>query len=86
MYFDNPDSQVNNVERLIFEFNSYDSNGELFRYGSSLTKKILNKNVDIPFVDVDILYKRVIQLYSFFEGVNSMARDGFDEIATTNEY
>lgn len=86
MYFDNPDSQVNNVERLIFEFNSYDSNGELFRYGSSLTKKILNKNIDIPFVDVDILYKRVIQLYSFFEGVNSMARDGFDEIATTNEY
>lgn len=81
MYFDKQDSQVNNIERLIIEFNSFDSNGELFRYGSSLTKKVLNKNVEIPFVDVDILYNRVIQLYCFFEGVNSWARDGFDEIA-----
>lgn len=81
MYFDKYDSQVNNIERLIIEFNSFDSNGELFRYGSSLTKKVLNKDVDIPLVDIDILYNRVIQLYSFFEGVNSCARDGFDEIA-----
>lgn len=81
MYFDTHDSQVNNVERLIIEFNSFDSNGELFRYGNSLTKKVLNKNIEIPLVDVDILYNRVIQLYSFFEGVNSWARDGFNEVA-----
>lgn len=80
MYFDKNDSQVNNIERLIIEFNSFDSNGELFRYGNSLTKKVLNKDVKIPLVDVDTLYNRVIQLYSFFESVNSWARDGFDEI------
>lgn len=81
MYLDKYDSQINNIERLIMEFNSFDSNGELFRYGSSLTKKVLDKNIKIPLVDVDILYNRVIQLYSFFEDVNSWARDGFDEIA-----
>ena len=84
MYFAESDSQVSNIERLIIEFNSYDSNGELFRYGSSLTKKVLNKNVEIPLVDVETLFNRVIQLYSFFEGVNSWARDGFEETATTN--
>ena len=86
MYIDKFDSQVENIERLIIEFNSFDSNGELFRYGSSLIKKVLNKNVVIPFVDVDILYKRVFQLYSYFEGVNSWARDGYDEITTANKY
>lgn len=86
MYIDKYDSQVENIERLIIEFNSFDSNGELFRYGSSLIKKVLNKNVVIPFVDVDILYKRVFQLYSYFEGVNSWARDGYDEITTANKY
>lgn len=84
MYFDKHDSQVNNIERLITELNSFDSNGELFRYGSSLTKKVLDMNVEMPYIDVDILYDRIIQLYSFFEGVNSWARYGFDEI-TNNQ-
>ena len=81
MYFDECDSQINNIEKLIVELNFFDSNGELFRYGRSLTKKVLNRNVEMPLIDVDILYERVIQLYRFFEGVNSWARDGFDEIA-----
>lgn len=85
-HFDKCDSIVNNIERLIIELNFFDSNGELFRYGSSLTKKVLNKNVEIPLVDVNTLYDRVIQLYSFFEGVNSWARDGFEEISTANKY
>ncbi len=80
MYFDKHDSLVNNIERLILELNSYDSNGELFRYGRSLTKKVLNKNVEMPPVDINILYERVIQLYCFFEGINSWARNGFDEM------
>jgi hypothetical protein len=79
-YFDEYDSQVNNIERLIIEFNSFDSNGELFRYGSSLTKKVLNKDMKMPLIDVDILYNRTIQLYNFFESVNFWARNGFDKI------
>ena len=80
MYFDVNDSQVENVRRIIDELNSVDSNGELFRYGSSLTKKVLDKDMEMPLIDVDILFNRIVQLYNFFEGVNSMARSGFDEI------
>ena len=80
LYFDVNDSEVKNVHRIIMELNSVDSNGELFRYGSSLTKKVLNKDVEMPLVDISILFTRIIQLYRFFEGINTMARNGFDEI------
>ena len=81
-YLDRHDSDVNNIEKLIEELNAYDCNGELFRYGSSLTKRVLKQDTKMPLIDVNILYNRVIQLYSFFEGINSWARDGFDEIAS----
>ena len=80
MYLDINDSEVKNVHRIITELNTVDSNGELFRYGSSLTKKVLNKDIEMPLIDVNILFTRIIQLYRFFEGINHMARNGFDEI------
>ena len=80
MYFNKNDSTIKNVQRIIEELNSVDNNGEVFRYGSSLTKRVLNKNVEMPLIDVDILYDRILQLYVFFEGINIMARNGFDEI------
>ncbi len=80
MYFNKNDSTIKNVQRIIEELNSVDNNGEVFRYGSSLTKRVLNKNVEMPLIDVDILYDRILQLYGFFEGINIMARSGFDEI------
>lgn len=80
LYLDANDSVVKNVQRIIMELNSVDSNGELFRYGSNLTKKVLDKNVEMPLIDVSILFTRIIQLYRFFEGINLMARNGFDEI------
>lgn len=80
LYFDITDSEVKNVHRIITELNTIDNNGELFRYGSSLTKKVLDKNVEMPLIDVSILFTRIIQLYRFFEGINFMARNGFDEI------
>lgn len=79
LYIDVNDSVVKNVHRIIVELNSVDSNGELFRYGSSLTKKVLDKNVEMPLIDVEVLFKRMIQLYRFFEGINTMARNGFYE-------
>ena len=80
MYFNKNDSTIKNVQRIIEELNSVDNNGEVFRYGSSLTKRVLNKNVEMPLIDVDNLYDRILQLYGFFEGINIMARNGFDEI------
>ena len=80
LYFDITDFEVKSVHRIITELNTVDNNGELFRYGSSLTKKVLDKNVEMPLIDVSILFTRIIQLYRFFEGINLMARNGFDEI------
>lgn len=80
LYFDITDSEVKCVHRIITELNTVDNNGELFRYGSSLTKKVLDKNVEMPLIDVSILFTRIIQLYRFFEGINLMARNGFNEI------
>lgn len=80
LYLDANDSEVKNVHRIIKELNTVDSNGELFRYGSSLTKKVLNKDIEMPLIDVNVLFTRIIQLYRFFEGINIMARTGFDEI------
>ena len=80
MYLDINDSEVKNVHRIITELNTVDSIGELFRYGSSLTKKVLNKDIEMPLIDVNILFTRIIQLYRFFEGINLMARNGSDEI------
>lgn len=85
IYLDTNDSVVKNVQRIIIELNTADSNGELFRYGSSLTKKVLNKNVEVPLIDVRILFTRIIQLYRFFEGINLMARNGFDEIVNNQK-
>lgn len=79
IYFDVLDSEVENVHRIIMELDSVDKNGELFRYGSSLTKKIVNKDIEMPLIDVDVLYERILQLYRFFEGINEQARKGFDE-------
>ena len=80
MYLDKNDSEVKNVHRILRELNTVDNNGELFRYGSSLTKKVLNKDIEMPLIDIDMLLTRIIQLYRFFEGINLMARNGFDEI------
>ena len=80
MYLDKNDSEVKNVHRILTELNTVDNNGELFRYGSSLTKKVLNKDIEMPLIDVDVLFTRIIQLYRFFEGINLMARNGLDEI------
>lgn len=80
MYLDKNNSEVKNVHRILTELNTVDNNGELFRYGSSLTKKVLNKDIEMPLIDVNVLFTRIIQLYRFFEGINLMARNGLDEI------
>lgn len=85
LYLDVNNSEVKSVHRIITELNTVDNNGELFRYGSSLTKKVLNKSIEMPLIDVEILFTRIIQLYRFFEGINTMARNGFDEIVG-NQY
>ena len=80
-YIGSKDNEVNRIERLIEELNSADEDGTLFRYNEFLTNSIKNKEKTRPIIDIDILYLRILQLYSFFEGINTLARNGLDEIA-----
>lgn len=74
-YFDKQDNVTKNVERLIKELYSYDDNGEAFRYDYKLNdyeNKISSVKIN-KFVDIDLLLTRMLQLYRFFECINSDA-------------
>lgn len=74
--------EVKRIERLIEELNGVDEDGTLFRYNEFLTHSIKNTEKTKPLIDVDLLYFRILQMYSFFEGINTLARNGLDEIAS----
>lgn len=78
----NGKKEVKKIERLLKELNSVDEDGTLFRYNDFLTHTIKNKEKTRPLIDVDMLCLRILQLYSFFEGINTLARNYLDEIAS----
>lgn len=79
-YIGPKDIEINRIERLIEELNATDEDGTLFRYNEFLTNSIKDKQKTRPLIDIDLLYIRILQLYSFFEGINTLARNGLDEI------
>lgn len=72
--------EVKRIERLVEELNDVDEDGTLFRYNEFLTNSIKNKEITRPLIDIDMLYLRILQMYNFFEGINTLARNGLDEI------
>lgn len=68
--------EVDNVNRLLHEFDEVDSSATTFRYsfdvGSSGNVKV--KEFNHP-INVFVLRKRFLQLYSFFDGVLNQAVD-----------
>lgn len=81
-YIGPKNKEVNRIGKLVEELNAVDEDGTLFRYNEFLTKSIKNREKTRPLVDVDLLYLRILQMYSFFEGINMLARNGLDEIAS----
>ena len=77
--------EVKRIERLVEELNGVDEDGTLFRYNEFLTNAIKEKGKTRPLIDIDMLYLRILQMYNFFEGINTLARNGLDEIAS-NRY
>jgi len=75
------DKTVISFGNLIKEFNDIDKSGTLFRYNEFLTKNICDEERKMPLIDIDNLYTRILQMYSFFECVNELARNGQDEMA-----
>lgn len=78
----NGKKEVKRIEKLVEELNSVDEDGTLFRYNEFLTHSIKNGEKTRPLIDVDLLYLRILQMYSFFESINTLARNGLDEIAS----
>ena len=74
--------EVKRIEKLVEELNGVDEDGTLFRYNEFLTNAIKEKRKNRPLIDVDMLYLRILQMYNFFEGINTLARNGLDEIAS----
>lgn len=83
-YIDTKDKTVKSIGNLIREFNDIDNNATLFRYNEFLTKKICDDERIMPLIDIDKMYTRILQMYSFFEGVNDLARNGQEEMAANN--
>lgn len=63
-----------NVEKIIRELDSFDKNGTSYRYASILNTNNKSKEQEM-LVDIDNLEKVMLQLYSFFDGVNNMTYD-----------
>lgn len=80
-YFDTNDITVKCVGNLINELHNVDEKGTLFRYNELLSKNICNAERRMPLIDVDNLYMRILQMYSFFESINERARNSQEEMA-----
>ena len=82
-YLDIIDDEVENIKKILYELNNIDESGTLFRYNTSLTQGIRGKEQQRPIIDIDILYKRVLQLWRFFDCINDLARNGEDEMSNS---
>lgn len=83
-YIGPEDKEVKRIGKLVEELNAADEDGTLFRYNEFLTNTIKNKEITRPLIDIDMLYLRILQMYNFFEGINTLARNGLDEIASNH--
>lgn len=80
-YLDVNDTTVKCVGNLINELQSVDEKGTLFRYNELLSKSICNAERRMPLINVENMYMRILQMYSFFEGINEIARNNIEEMA-----
>ncbi|SFO74669.1 hypothetical protein SAMN04487852_106161 [Prevotella sp. tf2-5] len=79
-YIGPKDKEVNRIGKLVEELNAADEDGTLFRYNEFLTNSIKNTVITRPLIDINVIKLRILQMYSFFEGVNELARKGLEEI------
>ena len=78
------DCEVNMVDKLITQLNEFDKGSTSFRYPfdyDNRNKIIIEYTYPPMMINIYELKKRMLQLYSFFEGVNSLSRE-FSEVDT----
>lgn len=77
-FLDN-DNVVIRVGKLIKEIDVIDESSTFFRYAyNHKDKKIIEYDYPATMINISLLKKRMLQLFYFFEGVNSLARESFE--------
>ena len=77
--FLNDNSQVKRICKIIKELDDLDKGSTTFRYAFKHNDgRIIEYDYSATMIDVSELKKRVLQLYNFFEGVNSLARESVE--------
>lgn len=74
-HIDQIDESVICIENFLKELNDIDNDGTAFKYDYKLNNIVSNKNQKKlnNLYDIKILKVRVLQLYSFFEGIDSLS-------------
>ncbi len=77
--FLNDNSQVKRICKIIKELDDLDKGSTTFRYAFKHNDgRIIEYDYSATMIDVSELKKRVLQIYNFFEGVNSLARESVE--------
>lgn len=72
-------NDVRRVCKLIKEFDDIDEGSTFFRYAYNHEKgKIIEYDYPATMINISLLKKRMLQLYCFFEGVNSLSRESVE--------
>lgn len=71
------DNQTKRICKLIKELDELDRGSTIFRYAFNHDKKEMIVEYDYPAIMINVccLKKRMLQLFAFFEGINSLARE-----------
>ena len=79
-HIDQIDESVECIEQIVKELNEVDNDGTAFKYDNALNTIVRNKDQKKlnNLYDIDTLKVRILQLYSFFDGIESLSYDCLD--------
>jgi len=79
-HIDQIDESVECIEQIVNELNEVDNDGTAFKYDNLLNTIVRNKDQKKlnNLYDIDTLIVRTLQLYSFFDGIDSLSYECLD--------
>ena len=79
-HIDQIDEHVECIEQIVKELNEVDNDGTAFKYDNALNTIVRNKDQKKlnNLYDVDTLIVRILQLYSFFDGIDYLSYECLD--------
>lgn len=79
------DETTRHIGRLVHEFSEYDNSGTTFRYSYSFNTNGRKDNDKLQIlIDNKILYTRMLQIFSYMEGLRDEITNNLDEMSSYN--